>query len=237
MNQYEVIKQKLKVIRMLRILKKTYTYEDLSKITGLPITVLNRYVKGKVLPSVERAKELEEQLGKYLDLQEEVKKRLRFDSFGFFDTMSVLSDVNLLALIAEHVALKYMKTGVSKVLTAATDGIPLAVQIANELGVDVVYAKKKKEVGVSKFYEVNYVPSASGSITTLYLPAWALKKGERVLIVDDVVRSGETQRALIELCEQADAVPVGMFFLISVGNIIDKLQEEYNIPVEALVKL
>ncbi|BAA30803.1 256aa long hypothetical protein [Pyrococcus horikoshii OT3] len=237
MNQYEAIKEKIKVIRMLRILKKTYTYEDLSKITGLPITVLNRYVRGKVLPSIERAKELEEKLKPYLNLEEEVKRRLKFDSFGFFDTMSVLSDTNLLALIAEEVALKYLRTGVSKVLTAATDGIPLAVQIANELGIDVVYAKKKKEVGIEKFYEVNYVPSASGSITTLYLPMWAIKRGERVLIVDDVVRSGETQRALVELCHQADATLVGMFFLISVGDVIDKLQEEYNIPVDALVKL
>ncbi|ASJ16307.1 adenine phosphoribosyltransferase [Thermococcus chitonophagus] len=237
MNQLEAMKEKIKVIRMLRVLKKSYTYEELSKITGLPITVLNRYVRGKVLPSVERARELTEKLSPYLNLEDEVRRRLKYDSFGFFDTMSVLSDTNLLALIAEEVALRYMKTGVGKVLTAATDGIPLAVQIANELGIDVVYAKKKKEVGVDKFYEINYVPSASGSITTLYLPAWALKKGERVLIVDDVIRSGETQKALIELCKQADATPVGMFFLISVGDIVDKLKEEYNIPVDALVRL
>ncbi|AAL81859.1 adenine phosphoribosyltransferase [Pyrococcus furiosus DSM 3638] len=237
MNQLEAVREKLRVIRMLRVLKKTYTYEDLSEITGLPVTVLNRYVKGKVLPSVERARELFEKLSPYLNLEEEVKKRLRFDSHGFFDSMSVLSDTNLLALISEDVALKYMKVGVEKILTAATDGIPLAVQIANELGVDVVYAKKKKEVGVERFYEVNYIPSASGSITTLYLPTWALKKGERVLIVDDVVRSGETQRALVELCRQAGAIPVGMFFLISVGDIVERLKEEYNIPVEALVNL
>ncbi|MDK2868939.1 MAG: purine operon repressor [Pyrococcus sp.] len=237
MNQLEAVREKLRIIRMLRVLKKTYTYEELSEITGLPVTVLNRYVKGKVLPSVERARELFERLSPYLNLEEEVKKRLKFDSHGFFDSMSVLSDTNLLALISEDVALKYMKLGVEKILTAATDGIPLAVQIANELGVDVVYAKKKKEVGVEKFYEINYIPSASGSITTLYLPVWALKKGERVLIVDDVVRSGETQRALVELCKQAGAIPVGMFFLISVGDIVEKLKEEYNIPVEALVNL
>lgn len=237
MNQLEAVREKLRIIRMLRVLKKTYTYEELSEITGLPVTVLNRYVKGKVLPSVERARELFERLSPYLNLEEEVKKRLKFDSHGFFDSMSVLSDTNLLALISEDVALKYMKLGAEKILTAATDGIPLAVQIANELGVDVVYAKKKKEVGVEKFYEINYIPSASGSITTLYLPVWALKKGERVLIVDDVVRSGETQRALVELCKQAGAIPVGMFFLISVGDIVEKLKEEYNIPVEALVNL
>ncbi|AEH23925.1 phosphoribosyltransferase family protein [Pyrococcus yayanosii] len=237
MNQLEALKEKLRVIRMLRVLKRSYTYEELSKITGLPITVLNRYVRGKVLPSTERAKILAQQLAPYLNLAEEVRKRLQFDSFGFFDTMKVLSDTNLVALIAEDVALRYMGKGVTKVLTAATDGIPLAVQIADELGVDIVYAKKKKEVGVEKFYEVNYVPSASGSVTTLYLPQWALKKGDRVLIVDDVIRSGETQRALLQMCKQANAIPVGMFFLISVSDVVDRLREEYNVPVESLVRL
>lgn len=65
----------------------------------------------------------------------------------------------------------------------------------------------------------------------------ALRKGENVLIVDDVIRSGETQRALLEMCGQAGAKPVGMFFLISVGDVIDRLKEEYSIPVESLIRL
>jgi len=237
LSQIEAVKEKLRVVRILKLLKKRYTYEELSKITGLPITVLNRYVRGKVLPSTERAKELLELLSPYINIEEEVRRRIQFDEHGLFDNMKVLSDTNLMSLIAEEVASKYLSRDVSKVLTAATDGIPLAVHIADELNVDVIYAKKKKEVGVEKFYEVNYVPSASGSIMTLYLPQWALKRGERVLIVDDVIRSGETQRALLEVCKQANATPVGMFFLISVGNIIDVLKEEYNIPVETLVRL
>ncbi|MEO2151868.1 MAG: phosphoribosyltransferase family protein, partial [Thermococcus sp.] len=151
--------------------------------------------------------------------------------------MPVLSDTALMSLIAEEVAGRYLDKDVDKVLTAATDGIALGVHIARELGADIVYAKKKKEVGVEKFYEVSYVPSASGTVMTLYLPQWALKKGENVLIVDDVIRSGETQRALVEMTRQAGAKPIGMFFLISVGDIVEKLQEEYEFPVESLIRL
>ncbi|MCO6041641.1 phosphoribosyltransferase family protein [Thermococcus alcaliphilus] len=237
MSQIEAVKEKLRVIRILRLLKKSYTYEELSRITGLPITVLNRYVRGKVLPSTQRAKELIKVLSPYVNLEEEVKKRIVFDKHGLFDNLKILSDTDLMSLIAESVASRYMEMDIDKILTAATDGIPLAIHIGNELGVDVVYAKKKKEVGVEKFYEVNYVSSSSGSVMTLYLPSWAIKKGERVLIVDDVVRSGETQRALIEMCKQANATPAGMFFLISAGNAIDRIKEEYNIPVDVMVRL
>ncbi|WP_297515032.1 phosphoribosyltransferase family protein [Thermococcus sp.] len=237
MSQLKSVQEKLRLIRVLRLLKKSYTYEELSKITGLPITVLNRYVRGKVLPSAERTRELLELLLPYINLEEEVKKRIKFDERGFFDNMPVLSDTALMSLIAEEVAGRYLDKDVDKVLTAATDGIALGVHIARELGADIVYAKKKKEVGVEKFYEVSYVPSASGTVMTLYLPQWALKKGENVLIVDDVIRSGETQRALVEMTKQAGAKPVGMFFLISVGDIVEKLQEEYEFPVESLIRL
>ncbi len=181
-----------------------------------------------------------ELLAPYINIEEEVRKRIKFDERGFFDNMPVLSDTALMSLIAEEVASKYMDKDIDKVLTAETDGIVLGgTHIARELGADLIYAKKKKEVGVEKFYEVNYVPSASGSVMTLYLPPhWALKKGETVLIVDDVIRSGETQRALVELVHQAGAKPVGMFFLISVGDEVEKLKGgEHPFPVESLIKL
>jgi adenine/guanine phosphoribosyltransferase-like PRPP-binding protein len=237
MSQLKSVQEKMRLIRVLRLLKKKYTYEELSKITGLPITVLNRYVRGKVLPSAERTRQLLQLLMPYINVEEEVRRRIRFDERGFFDNMPVLSDTALMSLIAEDIANRYMERDIDKVLTAETDGIVLGAHIARELGVDLIYAKKKKEVGVEKFYEVNYVPSASGTVMTLYLPYWALKKGEKVFIVDDVIRSGETQRALVELVQQAGAKPVGMFFLISVGDEVDKLKGEYPFPVESLIRL
>ena len=62
MSQIKAVQEKLRLVRIPKILKKSYTYEELSKMTGLPITVLNRYVRGKVLPSTERTKELLEML-------------------------------------------------------------------------------------------------------------------------------------------------------------------------------
>ncbi len=237
LSQLKSVQKKLRVIHMLRLLKEKYTYEELSKMTGLPITVLNRYVRGKVLPSVGRTSELLNVLSPHVNIEKEVRERLAFDSRGLFDIMRVLGNTDLMTLVAERVALDFENVNVEKIVTAATDGIPLAVHVAREIGVDVVYAKKRKEVGTEKFYEVSYVPSASGSVTTLYIPQWAIRKSDRVLIVDDVIRSGETQRALVDLCRKAGAKPVGMFFLVSVGNVIEHLEDEYKIPVRSLVRL
>ncbi len=135
MSQLKAVQEKLRLIRILRLLKKSYTYEELSRITGLPITVLNRYVRGgKVLPSSERTKELMELLAPYINIEEEVRKRIKFDERGFFDNMPALSDTALMSLIAEEVASKYMDKDIDKVLTAETDGIVLGTHIARELG-------------------------------------------------------------------------------------------------------
>jgi len=45
-------------IELLNLAKNYYTYRELAQIIGLPETVLSRYVKGHVLPSIHRAKEI-----------------------------------------------------------------------------------------------------------------------------------------------------------------------------------
>ena len=49
------LKYKLMTIEMLNLAKSYYTYRELSQLIGLPETVLSRYVKGHVLPTIERA--------------------------------------------------------------------------------------------------------------------------------------------------------------------------------------
>jgi len=103
-------------------------------------------------------------------------------------------------------------------MTAAVDGVPLATIIAQSLGVDLVIAKRSKEVGVREFYEESYIPSDSAMIMAYYIPRISLKKGDSVLIVDDVVRSGETQRALVNIIRKSRSDVAGIFALVAVGK-------------------
>ena len=52
-------------------------------------------------------------------------------------------------------------------MTAAVDGIPLATAVAAALGVDIVVAKKNKEVGVQDFIEETYIPGDSAMVMSL----------------------------------------------------------------------
>jgi adenine/guanine phosphoribosyltransferase-like PRPP-binding protein len=71
----------------------------------------------------------------------------------------------------------------SRVRYPAVDGIPLAVLLADRLGVKLVIAKKTREGGVREFIEEVYVPDKSAMVISLYLPRDAFKRGSCVLIV------------------------------------------------------
>ena len=229
---------RLMTIELLQIAKKKYTYRELASKTGLPVTVLSRYVKGHVLPGGSRARKIWTVLKKLVGLEEELRRRIKFDEAGYFDNTSIISDIALLKQAAQHALSKFAGKRITKVLTAATDGIPLATVVAEALNVDLLIVKKSKEVGVKDFIEETFIPGFSDVITSLYLPKGAVKKGDSVLIVDDVIKTGETQRALMDMMRKARAEVAGVYALIAIGNDwLSKFQAVPNCPIEVVINV
>ncbi|MHA1239101.1 MAG: helix-turn-helix domain-containing protein, partial [Candidatus Odinarchaeia archaeon] len=173
-NRLEELKLRIKAVEFLKELKKKYTYDELSRALDLPITIINRYVKGRVLPNIDRVNKLlkifEEKFGllKEINLREEIINRIVFDSKGYFNNTNLIGDTFLLRKIGEYVRKKFYNRKINLVLTAAVDGIPIATHVANALGVNLVIAKKTREVGVAEFLEESYIPSSSGVMMSLY---------------------------------------------------------------------
>ncbi|MEM3737012.1 MAG: phosphoribosyltransferase family protein [Candidatus Bathyarchaeia archaeon] len=225
---------RLMTIKMLHTVKKKHTYREISQWTKLPVTVLSRYVKGHVLPTSKRAKEIWAALQKVAGLEEQLASRIKFDEMGYFDNTQIIGDVLLLRLATQHAVSKFAGRRITKVLTAAVDGVPLATLIANSLDVDMVVAKKGKEVGVKDYIEETYVPTESGVIMTLYIPRDSLRRGDSVLVVDDIIRTGETQNALINLVTKTKGEVAGIFALIAVGK---SWRENLNAPPNTAVEV
>ena len=217
----EDLKLRLMTIELLRTAKykRNITYRELASKTGLPVTVLSRYAKGHVLPNTTRAKQLWRVLTKLVGLETELRSRIKFDDTGYFDNKEIVGDYNILQQAANHALANFAGKRVTKVLTAATDGIPLATMVANALGVNTVVAKRNKEVGVKAFIDETFILGKDSGVTvTLYIPKEIIKKRDSVLIVDDMIKSGETQEALINLVKKAKAEISGVFALIAVGD-------------------
>jgi len=205
-------------IDLLTTAKRHFTYRELSSRTGLPVTVLSRYVKGHVLPSSTRARQIWETLEKLVGLEEELKRRIKFDEFGYFDNSSIISDPLILQQGAQYVFSRFSGRRITKVLTAAVDGIPLATLVSEALGTELVIAKKTKDVGVLGFVEESYIPGNSAIVVTLYIPRNVIRRGDSVLVVDDVIKTGETHMALANIVSKCRAELTGIYALIAVGD-------------------
>jgi len=215
--------------------KRNITYRELASKTGLPVTVLSRYAKGHVLPNTARAKQLWKVLTKLVGLETELRSRIKFDEDGYFDNTEIIGDFNILQQAANHALANFAGKRVTRVLTAAVDGIPLGTMVANALGVNLVVAKRNKEVGVKAFLEETYVLRGTGVTMTLYIPKDAIRKRDSVLVVDDMIKTGETQAALVNLVRKAKAEMSGIFSLVAVGDEWKKLLKlSGDCPVEVI---
>ncbi|MEM3700154.1 MAG: phosphoribosyltransferase family protein [Candidatus Bathyarchaeia archaeon] len=231
------LKLRLMTIELLRTAKykRNITYRELASKTGLPVTVLSRYAKGHVLPNTARARQLWKVLNKLVGLETELRNRIKFDEEGYFDNTDIVGDFNILQQAANHALANFAGKRVTKVLTAAVDGIPLATMVASALGVNLIIAKRSKEVGVKTFLEETYALRDSGVTMTLYIPKDAIKKRDSVLIVDDMIKTGETQAALVNLVRKAKAEISGFFSLIAVGEEWKKkLKLSGECPIEVI---
>ena len=107
------------------------------------------------------------------------------------------------------------------IITAEAKGIPLAHEMARQAG-DAKYILARKG---PKLYMTDIFESSVRSITTakeqhLYLDGAdaALMKGKRILIVDDVISTGESLAALEALVNKAGGNIVGRMAILAEGD-------------------
>ncbi len=231
------VKTRISSVELLATLKKAYSYRELSSVLGLSAPILSRYVRGHVLPSASRSEKFIATFREKL-LRKMVIDHVRITSDGSYDISGVVLNVALLRQIAKVVYSEFSLTSVEKVLTMEVDGVPLAVEVAGEFNVNVAVARAERDLGIEEFYEQKVVYSPS-TIKYLYLPRSSVKKGERVLIVDDIVRSGTTIDALTKIAEKAKAKIVGVFAIASIDQSVPKLKGRLGLtcPIESLVTL
>src|SRR2546426_980029 len=147
------LKYKLMTIELQTLGKKRYTYRELSQMAHLPERVLTGYTKGHVPPTADRAEEINRTLQKYMSLERELQERIKFDDLGYFDNTAIINDTMLLERAVQHAVMRFAGRRITKVMTAAVDGVPLATLLAHRLGVGLILAKKNREVGVREFIE------------------------------------------------------------------------------------
>jgi adenine phosphoribosyltransferase len=132
----------------------------------------------------------------------------------FKDVTPLLADHGAFTAAVEALAGHFEVARVEKVVGIEARGFILAAPLALRFGAGFVPARK-----------VGKLPGATRSVTydleygteTLEVHEDAIRPGERVLIIDDVLATGGTAAATASLVEQAGGEIVGLGFLIELA--------------------
>jgi adenine phosphoribosyltransferase len=169
-----------------------------------------------------------------IDLKKTIRDIPDFPKKGiiFKDITTLLKDKKALKATIDVLARKFAGTKVKYVVGIESRGFIFGTALAYKLGVGFIPVRKKGKLPAkvrSVTYDLEY-----GS-DTLEIHQDALKKGDRVLIIDDLLATGGTVSAVAKLVSGSGARIAGIGFVIELSflNGRDKLK---GYPVFSIVQ-
>jgi len=111
------------------------------------------------------------------------------------------------------------------IITAEAKGIPLAHEMARQAGdAKYILARKGPKLYMRDIFSVTVNSITTAKEQKLYLDGAdaALMKGKRILVVDDVISTGESLKALEALVEKAGGEICGRMAILAEGDAQDR---------------
>jgi adenine phosphoribosyltransferase len=130
---------------------------------------------------------------------------------SFKDITTLLKDPGIFKAAVKEMSAPFINDNVDLIVGPESRGFIFGVPVSMELNAGFVPVRKKGKLPaetVSVTYELEY------GTDTLEMHRDAIRAGQRVLIVDDLLATGGTIAAVAEMCEKAGAEIVGLSFMI-----------------------
>ena len=111
------------------------------------------------------------------------------------------------------------------IITAEAKGIPLAHEMARQAGdARYILARKGAKLYMRDLFEVDVRSITTAKEQHLYLDGTdaELMRGKKILIVDDVISTGESLNALVALVEKAGGIICGKMAILAEGDAQDR---------------
>ena len=121
---------------------------------------------------------------------------------------------------------------IDKIVTMEAMGIPLAAALSLKMNIPFTIIRKRA-YGLPGEVSVEQVTGYSK--TQLHING--LKKGDTIVIVDDVLSTGGTLRAVLSVLKTMDIAIKGVFIAVDRGNVAENITKESDVPIDALVEI
>ncbi len=151
----------------------------------------------------------------------------------FFDITPLLANGKAFSYAIDAMAEPFQDLKADKIIAAEARGFIFGAPLAYKLGMGFVPVRKPGKLpykSICATYELEY------GTDTLCMHEDAVKPGERVIMIDDVIATGGTVGGVIKLVEMAQGVVAGVGFLIELG-FLDGVQRLNGLDHVCLIKL
>jgi adenine phosphoribosyltransferase len=150
----------------------------------------------------------------------------------FRDVTTLIQDKNAFKKSVDLLAKKYKGKKIDKIVGVEARGFIFGAALAHKIGAGFVPVRKKGKLPyktISTTYELEY------GTDTLEIHKDAILSGEKVLIIDDLLATGGTVKAVVDLVKQLQGKIMGIGFIIELVDLHgkDKLKQY---PLYSLVK-
>ncbi len=132
----------------------------------------------------------------------------------FKDITPMLQDGPLLMRVIDHFKARYAGQGVQRIIGIESRGFIFGAALADRLGVGFVPARKPGKLPAEilrEEYELEY------GTDRVEIHVDAVKRGEKVVVMDDLLATGGTAAATVELLGRIGAEIVECGFVIELG--------------------
>lgn len=199
-NRYQSAKSSIS--EDLAIVKKTFKERG----TGILETIPGAAGGVRFIPEIpyEEAEQL------IMDLCDRLSEQDRLLPGGYVYLSDLLGEPNLLRQVGRIIASKYLGKQIDAVMTVATKGVPIAQAVSYYLNVPFVIVRRDSKITEGSTVSVNYVSGSSERIEKMELSKRSLKRGSKVLVVDDFMKGGGTVNGMKSMIEEFEAELVGI---------------------------
>jgi adenine phosphoribosyltransferase len=164
-----------------------------------------------------------------MNLKEKIRNIPNFPKKGiiFFDITTLIKDGKALRFAIDEMAKQFEGKKIDAIMGAESRGFIFGAAMAYKLGVGFIPVRKPGKLPY-KICQVSYDLEYGSSSLEMHIDA--IKKGDNILVVDDLVATGGTAKAMTEIIEKMSGTVVGFSFLVELAFLNPrKLLKEYEL--------
>ncbi len=147
---------------------------------------------------------------------------------GYIYTNDLLYSPDISKNMGRALASLFRNIEIDYVITVETKGIPLALMTARALNKPMVVVRNQSKLTDGTVIHMNYISGSNHRINTMCLSTKAIKKGSKVLFIDDFMKAGGTAKGIIELIQEFEAEIVGIGVLMATKNPQKKVVQDFK---------